>query len=100
MRRYSATEASKKFGALLREADAGPVEIGRNGPRRRYVLMSREVFDVYETIREAHSRDRVLATFESAMGKLVDGERDKAFKLMRIGNALLGRWLDATGEKL
>ena len=99
MKSLTAAEAAKKFGRTLKLADAAPVEITRHGTRARYVLMSAQVFEAYEMIRHAHASERVLATMESAVAKALDSD-EKGFELVRIGNAMMKRFLDATGEKL
>ncbi len=100
MKSYTAAEASKKFGQVLKEADRIPVEITRHGRRARYVLMSAKIFEAYELIRHAHAEEKVLVTMESAIGKLLKGDNEDAFKRLRVSNATMRRFLDATGEKL
>lgn len=100
MKSVTAAEASKQFGRLLKLAEEGPVEITRHGGRARYVIMSAQLFQALDLIRQAHSEDRLLFSLESAAGKLLEGEDEKGVKLLRLGNAMMRRFLDATGEGL
>lgn len=99
MRTFTAAAAKRRFGELLKAAERLPVEITRHGRRSRYVLMSAQLFDAYELIRRAHAEERVAVTFESALGKLLDGD-EEGFRRLRLGSAMLRRFFDATGEKL
>lgn len=100
MKSYSATEASKRFGEMLKLADRLPIEITRHGRRQRYVLMSAPVYEMYEQIRQAHSEERVLATVQNALGKLMNGKDEEGFRILRAGSAMMARFLHATGEKV
>jgi prevent-host-death family protein len=98
MKSYTADEARRRFGEMLKLADRLPVEITRHGRRRRYVLMSAEAFEVYEEGRKAHAEERILATVQSEVGKLLKAE-GRGSKRLRVGTALLQRYRDAAGEK-
>jgi prevent-host-death family protein len=100
MKSFTAAQAKRCFGEMLKIADDMPLEITRHGRRRRYVLMSAHLFEAYEYVRHAHAEDRVLVTTQSALGKLLAGEEEKGFKQMRIASAMMARFLAATGEKL
>lgn len=100
MKSFPAAEAKRRFGEMLKAADQMPVEITRHGRRARYVLMSAQIFETYEFIRHAHAEERVLVTVESAIGKLLKHDDEDGFRRLRLGNAMVRRFLDATGEKL
>lgn len=100
MKSYTADEARRRFGEMLKLADQLPVEITRHGRRQRYVLMSAPVYEMYEEIRRAHAEERVLATVQSALGKLMNGKDEEGFRILRAGSAMMARFLQATGEKV
>ena len=97
VKKYRAKIAQQRFGALLKDAEDAPVIITRHG-RRRYVLMSAQLFDVYEEIRLAQAEGRILAVMESALGKLLVDDEDASFKRVRLGNSMMKRFLDATED--
>lgn len=99
MRVFTAAHAAKRFGRLLKLADAAPVEITRHGNRQRYVLMSAQVFETYEMIRSAHAENRVIAVVNTALGKLMTGE-ETGIELLEMSNVMMKRFLDATRETL
>jgi prevent-host-death family protein len=101
MMSFTADDARRRFGKVLKLADDGPVEITRHGERQRFIVMSRQVFDAFCLILHAHGEQRVLVTTTSALGKLLkDADDEEAFKRLKIGSAMMQRFLLATGEKL
>lgn len=93
MKIFTADQAKRKFGELLKAADDGIVEISKRG-RRAYVLMPARFFDVYEAIRQSQREQRVLLTAEAAMAKLRGGREEDGIKLVREANSLLRAMLD------
>ena len=94
-----ADDARRRFGAVLKIADIAPVAITRHR-RKRYVLMSAEVYDLYERLRQSHAGERVFITADRGVEMLLRGEDGKGLKLLKVSSAIAGKWLKATGEKL
>lgn len=83
MKSFTAAEASKKFGEVLKQASAFPIEITRHGRRSRYVLLSAKLFEEYERIRRAHAEERVLVTAETTIGQVLKVGAEKG--RVRVG---------------
>lgn len=109
MRIYTARDAAKKFGALLEDADAGPVTILKSG-RPRAVLISKRTFEqyqrAYEKEQEEQFADLVFKGIDLIRdGKLCEGERALALtrrlqmKELRPGDAkAIGKLLGEPGK--
>lgn len=93
MRFFTADRAKRKFGALLKAADEGPIEIRKRG-RRAYVLMPARFFDVYEAMRDAQEEARVLLTAETAVARCLAAADADGMKIVREANSLLRTTLD------
>jgi prevent-host-death family protein len=65
MRRYSATEAARRFAALIDEAEAGPIVIENHG-RERAALVSIRRYQIYEALVRC---ELDLMTAEKASGE-------------------------------
>ncbi len=85
MKSYSARDAAKRFGALLEDADSGPVEITKNG-RRRAVLVSARSWAEYEAAHAKASDERLLGLLAKSVDLLAEGQLgqgERALALMR-----------------
>jgi hypothetical protein len=100
MKTFTASEASKKFGEVLRIADNELVQITRYSGRCRFVLASAQVYEALALIAKAHSERRVLVSMQSAVGRMMKSDDEDGVRRLEASNAMLRRFLDATGEKL
>jgi hypothetical protein len=100
MKTFTASQASKRFGEVLRVADNELVQITRYGGRCRFVLASAQVYEALALIAKAHSENRVLVSMQSAVGRLMGSDEEDGIRRLRASSAMLQRFLSATGEKL
>jgi len=91
MRTMTAEEARRRFGALMKAAEADFVTITRHG-KRRYVLMPAWAYDGYEKIREAQVMNRVLLTAETAAAKIL-ADDPAQWKILRESSSLMRQFL-------
>jgi prevent-host-death family protein len=84
---YSARDAAKKFGALLEDADAGPVEITKSG-RRRAVLVSARSWAEYEAAYAKASDDRLLDLLAKSVDLLADGKLGRGVRALALARRL------------
>lgn len=85
MKTYSARDAAKKFGALLEDADAGPVAILKSG-RPRAVLVSARHWAEYEAAYAKMRDERMIELLAKSVDLLADGklgQGERAFALVR-----------------
>ncbi|MFN3961075.1 MAG: hypothetical protein ACK4NP_14340 [Parvularculaceae bacterium] len=85
MKTLTATVASKKFGMLLDEADAGPVTILKDG-RPRAVVLNARAFRAYAAAYAKESNERFIGMINMTLDLLDEGklgESDAARALAR-----------------
>ncbi|MBI1365198.1 MAG: type II toxin-antitoxin system prevent-host-death family antitoxin [Alphaproteobacteria bacterium] len=90
---FTAYEARRNFGAVLKAADEGAVVISKHG-RNGYVLMPMWAFVTYEHIRQANAEGRLAVSYDTAVAKYREGDRETAFKIIRETNSLMKRLLE------
>ena len=93
MTRFTALQARRNFGAVLKAADDGFVIISKRG-RDGYVLMPMWAFRTYERIREANVAGRIAVTTETALAKFRAGDDAAGLTIIRESNSLMKKLLD------
>lgn len=87
MKMMTATDASKKFGALLEAADAGPVAILKDGRRRAVVLSARD-FEAYEAAYRKESDERFVDLIHVTLDLLKEGKLGKGQRALALARRL------------
>lgn len=87
MRLMTATAASKKFGALLEEADAGPVAIMKDG-RRRAVVLNARLFDEYKRAYDKESGERFIDMIHLSLDLLNEGKLGRGERALALARRL------------
>jgi len=88
MRSFTADEAKRKFGELLRAADDNLVEISKHG-RPAYVLMPMWCFETYDELLQAQDENRALAAAGAAVEELRAGNTDAGVNALKEADALM-----------
>lgn len=65
---FTADEAKRRFGVLLKRAEDFPAFITRHG-RLRYVVMSAQVFEALLIIARAHEENKIAVAANSAIAR-------------------------------
>lgn len=87
MKLMTATQASKKFGALLDASDAGPVTILKDGRRRAVVLCARD-FDAYDAAYKKASDERFLDMIHLTIDLLKEGKLGKGQRALALARRM------------
>ncbi|GAB4518348.1 MAG: hypothetical protein Kow00133_03330 [Amphiplicatus sp.] len=92
MRIFTADEAKRNFGAMLKVAKDEIVLIRRHG-RPLCVVMPYQAFRVYAQIVQTHKRHRVAVTLHSALAKFAAGDDEAGHEILLEANSLMHRLL-------
>lgn len=84
---YSARDAAKNFGALVEDADAGPVTVYRHG-RPHAVVLSARLFKDYRKAYDEAFDDRQIRIFELRLQALMEGKLGKSYRASALGERL------------
>lgn len=92
MRRFTALEAKRNFGAFLKAADRFVTVTWRGRPR--YVVMPYWAFEAYRSMWRENAINRVVVSVETALAKFEAGEERAGLAILREHNALARRLID------
>lgn len=92
MRSFTARQAARNFGEVLKSVD-DPVLITWHGAPR-FVLMPHLLYEAYRDISRAHFENRVLVSMRHALSRFDAGETDAGISILRQSNAWAKRVID------
>jgi prevent-host-death family protein len=92
MRSFTAREAARNFGAVLKAAD-DPVAITWHG-QRKFVLMPHLLYEAYVEVSRAHFRNRIVVGVQHALARFDAGDVDAGISILRQSNAWARRVVD------
>ena len=92
MRRFTAREAARSFGAVLKAVD-DPVVITLHG-RPTHVLMRKQTYQALVEVSRAHFENSVLVGYGHALARFEAGDHESGIRILRQSNAWAKRVIE------